>query len=35
MKRVNQLIILLFILKLSPIVMAQTPVEGGAVIDSY
>ena len=34
MKRVNQLIILLFILKLSPILMAQTPVEGGAVIDT-
>jgi predicted GH43/DUF377 family glycosyl hydrolase len=34
MKRVNYLIVLLFILKLSLTVMAQTPVEGGAVIDT-
>jgi predicted GH43/DUF377 family glycosyl hydrolase len=34
MKRVNHLIILLFILKLSLTVMAQTPAEGGAVIDT-
>ncbi len=34
MKRVNYLIVLLFTLKLSITVMAQTPAEGGAVIDT-
>ena len=34
MKRVNLLIVLLIILRLSPTVMAQTTAERGAVIDT-